>query len=190
MARIPRILALLAALFVTACACDCRKPDELGETRRVLAEGYSMLNKDSFTISSVRGLLYVKQESDDFDRYVTAVSEYGSQLHDDLQRLSKEYPAVRTDLDPLPVLEKRKRLATGWDKFKDVAPVTGKSGRAWERTLLISLVNGLNQERHLAEEMAKIEPNAQLQKWLREQEAAMTKFWEQGEALLEKRYYK
>jgi hypothetical protein len=185
-----RILILLAALFVTACACDCRKPDDLDGTRRVLAEGYSMLRKDSFTISSVRGLLYVKRETDEFDKYVTDVSAYGKNLHDDLQRLSREYPAVRIDLDPLPELEKRKRLATGWDKFKDVAPVTGKSGRAWERTLLISLVNGLNQERHLAEEMAKMEPNAQLQKWLREQEAAMTKFWELGEALLERRYYK
>ena len=185
-----RFLILAATLAMVSCATDCKKPDNLNEQRRVLAEGYSMLHHDTFTLSTVRGLLYVKEESDDFDKYVTAVSEYGGKLHGELEKLAKEYPAVRVDLDPLPEMEKRKRVATGWDKFKQIAPITGEKGRTWERTLLISLVNGMNQERHLCEEMAKEEPNAQLKRFMAEQQDAMTKYWERGEALLEKRYYK
>jgi hypothetical protein len=199
-----RLPVLSLTLALASCAswlspeCDCPRPEKPGEKsagstsdqRRMLNEGYSMLHKDAFTISSVRGLLYVKRESDEFDRYVTDVGEYGARLKDDLERLAKAFPAVRIDLQPLPEMERRKRLATGWDKFKDIAPVTGKSGKEWERTLLISLVNGLNQERHLCEEMGKEEPNAQLKKFLVEQQGAMTKLWERGEALLERRYYK
>jgi hypothetical protein len=198
------LCAALAASLVSCAAfapdCPCssgqkadvghsRAPD-LSQQRLILAEGYSMLHKDAFTISSVRGLLLVKQESDEFNKVVSEVAEYGGKLKEELERLAKAYPGVRIDLDPLPEMEKRKRFATGWDKFKDVAPVTGKSGKEWERILLISLTNGLNQERHLAEEMAKEEPNEQLKKFLLEQEAAMTKLWERGEALLERRYYK
>src|ERR1041384_2320802 len=185
-----RFLILAMVLAATACATDCKKPGNLSEQRRVLAEGYSMLHKDAFTLSAVRGLLYVKEESDAFDDYVTGVSKYGGELHDELERLAKDYPGVRVDLDPLPEMEKRKRLATGWDRFKEVAPVTGEKGRTWERTLLISLVNGLNQERHLCEEMAKEEPNAQLKKFMSDQQAALTRLWARGERLLEKRYYK
>jgi len=200
---IARALMVAASISIASCAslskpdCDCPRDKKvaseapgLSDQRKILAEGYSMLHKDAFTISAVRGLLYVKEESDEFDAYVTAVSKYGSDLHDELERLAKDYPGVRIDLQPLPEMEVRKRLATGWDRFKEVAPVTGKKGAAWERTVLISLVNGLNQERHLCEEMAKEEPNAQLKKFMTEQQEAMTKFWERGERLLEKRYYK
>jgi hypothetical protein len=194
------ILALTALL--TACAatqqsdCLCSRADkaaagkELTAQRRILAEGYSIMHRDATTISAVRALLYVKKESDEFDKIVTEVSEYGGQLKKDLERLSKEYPAVRLDLDPLPEMEKRKRFQTGVDRFFEIAPITGKSGPAWERTLLISLANGLNQERHLAEEMAKEEPNAQLKKFLTDTDATLTAYWKRADALLERRYFK
>src|SRR5262245_49906441 len=59
----------------------------LDQQRLILAEGYSMLHKDAFTISSVRALLAVKVESDEFDKTVTEVSEYGGKLKDELERL-------------------------------------------------------------------------------------------------------
>ncbi len=51
--------------------------------------------------------LYVKAESEAVDEAVTAVAEVGGQLKKDLERIAKDYPGVRIDLDPLPELEKR-----------------------------------------------------------------------------------
>ncbi len=204
MTHTTRFLILAVTALLTSCAaltpdCPCssgKKADDnrskthLPDQRLILAEGYSIMHKDAKTIGSVRALLYVKKESDAFDKIVTEVSEYGSHLKDELERLSKEYPAVQIDLDPLPEMEKRKRFATGLDRLFELAPITGKKGAEFERILLISLTNGLNQERHLAEEMAKEEPNAQLKKFLVDQQETMDKFWKRGEALLEKRYFK
>src|SRR5205085_12306361 len=98
-----RLLAAALIVSVAGCAswfhhdCPCssgekgevdhHKAPDLSRQRLILDEGYSMLRKDAFTISAVRALLYVKEESDEFDKTITAVSEYGGKLHDDLDRL-------------------------------------------------------------------------------------------------------
>jgi hypothetical protein len=191
------ILLSSCAAFAPDCPCssgkkadDNRSKTHMGDQRLILAEGYSIMHKDATTIGAVRTLLYVKKESDEFHKIVTEVSDYGSHLKEELERLSKDYPAVRVDLDPLPEMEKRKRFSTGLDRFFEIAPLTGKKGAEFERTLLISLANGLNQERHLAEAMAKEEPNEQLKKFLTDTDATLTAYWKRADALLERRYFK
>ena len=191
-------IALATALGACASAAptppavceDHASAPRLDAQRLMLAEGYSMLHKDAHTIGSVRLLLMVKKDSDDFDHTVTAITDYGQKLEKDLERIGKDYPGVRIDLDPLPEMEKRKRLATGFDRFFEIAPVTGKKGPAFERTLLISLAGGLNQERHLAEVMAKEEPDASLKKFLLDTQAAMDALYDRAQALLERKYFK
>lgn len=172
-----------------ACA-ELKRAPELSPQRLMLSEGYSMLAKDARTLGAAKLVLYVKFESDEFDRHVTAVSAFGKKLREDLEQIARDYPGVRIDLDPLPVLEKRKRLATGFDKFGDIAPVVGKSGPEFERVLLISLTNGLNQERHLVEEMADEEPDAGLKKFLLRTQVEMDRLYESSEQLLERSYYR
>ena len=149
-----------------------------------------MLRKDANTLATVHLLLYVKSEQDFFAQYVNEVSAYGKQLKDKLDELPAKFPALRVDLDPLPELEKRKRLATGIDKFIDIAPVIGKSGPQFERTLLISLSNGLNQERHLLQEMGKLEPDPALRQFLDREYTRMNTLYEQSETLLIRHYYR
>ena len=156
---------LLLTLLITSLTAGCAHVEEprdktatkapkLSKERQVLAEGYSMLYQDARKLDASDLILLVKAESDSMKKLVSSVSEMGEKLTKDLERVAKDYPGVRIDLDPLPEMEKRKRMAVGVTRAKEFAPVVGKGGREYERTVLLSFANGLNHERHLCKVMA------------------------------------
>ncbi len=199
-----RVLILLLAGLATGCAnleSVSKGPDlkaeaarakapELSKERLMLSEGYSMLYKDASSIGLSELILYVKAESEAMDKVVTAVAEFGGQLKKDLERIAKDYPGVRIDLDPLPEMEKRKRAAITKDRARYFAPVIGQGGREYERTVLIGFANGINHERHLCRVMAEAEPDAGLKKFLLETEKRYDSLYERVIALLDAEYFK
>ncbi|MEO8223596.1 MAG: hypothetical protein ABI661_02240 [Gammaproteobacteria bacterium] len=189
-------LVLLSAGCVTQQGKGNRSPasnpsaPELDHQRLILSEGYSILRNDAEGFSRAKLLLYFKVESDDFERVIAHVADFGTDLKAELARVDRDYPGVRTDLDPLPEMEKRKRMTTALDKVRENAPLVGNSGREYERTVLISISNGLNQERHLAGEISKEEPDAGLKKFMLGVKARMDALYAETEALLRKSYYR
>ena len=169
---------------------DRAKAPDLSKQRRVLSEGYSMLYQDAGILDFAELILYVKVESEAMNKVVTAVAEVGGQLKKDLERISKDYPGVRIDLDPLPEMEKRKRAAISKDRARYFAPVIGHGGREYERTVLIGYVNGINHERHLCQVMAEAEPDASLKKFLLDAEKRYDDLYDRITALLDKDYFK
>jgi hypothetical protein len=169
---------------------DRAKAPDLSKQRLVLSEGYSMLYKDASNLDLAEFILYVKVESEAMDKVVTAVAEVGGQLKKDLERIAKDYPGVRIDLDPLPEMEKRKRAAISKDRTRYFAPVIGHGGREYERTVLIAYANGINHERHLCQVMAEAEPDASLKKFLLDAEKRYDGLYDRVTALLEKDYFK
>jgi len=162
----------------------------LSKQRLMLSEGYSMLYKDASNLDLAELILYVKVESEAMDKVVTAVAEVGGQLKKDLERIAKDYPGVRIDLDPLPEMEKRKRAALAKDRARYFAPVIGHGGREYERTVLIGYANGINHERHLCQVMAEAEPEVSLKKFLLDAEKRYDGVYDRVTALLDKEYFK
>ncbi|HTU64734.1 MAG TPA: hypothetical protein VMF52_02185 [Steroidobacteraceae bacterium] len=195
---------IVAASLITGCATSKTapkqpaarpeaapaKPQSLGKQRQMLSEGYSMLYHDAGTLDLSELILYVKLESDSMHAVVTAISSYGDELKKDLEKIARDYPGVRIDLQPLPEIELRKRKAIAKDRMKDFAPVVGKGGREYERTILLSFANGLNHERHLCAVMADAEPDANLKKFLLDSEKRFDGLYERVTGLLEKDYFK
>lgn len=171
-------------------ATERTKAPELTRQRLELSEGYSMLYRDAGTLDLSKLILHVKAESDAMKAFVTDVSEAGDDLKKDLERIAKDYPGVRIDLDPLPEMEKRKRTAVAKDRAKYFAPVVGRGGREYERTVLLSFANGLNHERHLCQVLAEAEPDAGLKKFLLGAEKRYDGLYDRVTALLEKEYFK
>ena len=169
---------------------DRAKAPELSKQRLVLSEGYSMLYKDASNLDAAELILYVKAESEATHKIVAAVAEVGGQLKKDLERIAKDYPGVRIDLDPLPEMEKRKRDAISKDRARYFAPIIGHGGREYERTVLIAYANGINHERHLCQVMAEAEPDAGLKKFLLDAEKSYDGLYDRITALLEKDYFK
>ena len=170
-------------------ADHARAPD-LSKQRLMLSEGYSMLYKDASNFDLSELILFVKVESEAIDKVVTAVAEVGGQLKKDLERIAKDYPGVRIDLDPLPEMEKRKRAAISKDRARYFAPIIGHGGREYERKVLIGYANGINHERHLCQVMAEAEPDASLKKFLLDTEKRYDSLYDRVTALLDKEYFK
>jgi hypothetical protein len=163
---------------------------KLSQERLMLSEGYSILYRDAGNFDLAKLILYVKSESDAVEKVVKEVAEFGDQLKKDLERIAKDYPGVRIDLDPLPEMEKRKRTAISVGRAKYFAPIVGKGGREYERTVLIGYSNGLNHERHLCKVMAEAEPDAGLKKFLLDTEKRYEVLYERVMTLLENEYFK
>jgi hypothetical protein len=157
--------------------------------RRMLSEGYSLLYHDARSFDRSEWILYGKLESDAVDALVTAVATLGGELEAELERIDRDYPGVRIDLDPLPEMEKRKRWAIGKDRAIDFAPGFGRGGREYERTVLIGLVNGINHERHLCQVMAEAEPDAGLKRFLLDARARFDRLHDRIAAHLEAEYF-
>jgi len=171
-------------------AANRAKAPELNKQRLVLSEGYSMLYKDASNLDLSELILYVKVESDAVGKIVSAVAEVGGQLKKDLERIARDYPGVRIDLDPLPEMEKRKRAAITKDRARYFAPIIGHGGREYERTVLIGYANGINHERHLCQVLAEAEPDAGLKKFLLDAQKRYDGLYDRVTALLEEDYFK
>ncbi len=165
------------------------KAPTLSKERQVLSEGYSIMYRDAGKFDASELVLLVKAESDAMKKLVSSVAEMGDGLKKDLERIARDYPGVRIDLDPLPEMEKRKRLAVGMTRAKEFAPIVGKGGREYERTVMLSFSNGLNHERHLCRVMAEAETDAGLKKFLLETEKKYDALFESAMTLLEKEYF-
>ena len=169
---------------------DHARAPELNKQRLMLSEGYSLLYRDASNLDLAELILYVKAESEAMNKVVTAVAEVGGLMKKDLERIAKDYPGVRIDLDPLPEMEKRKRAAITKDRARYFAPIVGHGGREYERTVLLGYVNGINHERHLCRVMAEAEPDASLKKFLLDAEKRYDGLYDRVVALLEKDYFK
>lgn len=149
-----------------------------------------MLYADAGKLDLAELILYVKEESQAVEDIVENVGQFANELKKELERIAKDYPGVRIDLDPLPEMEKRKRVAIAKDRAAYFAPVVGHGGREFERTVLIGYVNGLNHERHLAQVMAEEESDPNLKKFLLATEKRYGEFYDRIAKLLDKEYFK
>jgi hypothetical protein len=188
--RAPPAFFLLLLVAFAAAGADHDKSPENDKQRLMLNEGYSMLHSDASKIELMDLTLYVKTQSDEVDKLVTAASDFAGKTEHGLERVAKDYPGVRIDLDPLPEMEKRKRYAIAKDRAVEFAPIIGHGGREYERTILIALSNGINHERHLCQVMAEAEPDASLKKFLLDAEKRYDDLYDRITALLEKEYFK
>jgi len=187
------VFTLMLAGLAAGCASlgtAREKPLNLSQQRLLLSEGYSILYEDASNLDLVGLILYFKAESDEVDELVTALGEFGGELKLDLERIARDYPGVRIDLDPLPEMEKRKRFAIATGRAKYFAPLIGRGGREYERTVLLSFSNGVNHERHLCQVMAEEEPDAGLKKFLLDTEKRYSDLYDRIQELLENEYFK
>jgi hypothetical protein len=106
-----------------------------------------------------------------------------------MQRLSKQYPAMRIDVAAMSEIEGDERKAIGTDLAKDFAPLTGKTGIEFEREALLMFYNGLNEQRHLTGVMVGLETNPALRNFLETTKAELEARYAKVGALLNRRYF-
>jgi len=106
-----------------------------------------------------------------------------------MQRLSKQFPAMRIDVTAMSEIESNERKAIGTDMAKDFAPVIGKTGLEFEREALLMFYNMLNEQRHLTGVMVELETDPALRKFLETTKAELEARYAKVGALLNRRYF-
>jgi hypothetical protein len=114
---------------------------------------------------------------------------YYQQLADSMQKLSKQYPAMRIDVEPMSQIEGDARKAIGIDQAKDMAPLAGKNGIGFEREALLMFYNALNEQRHLTGVMVGMESSPALKQFLESTHAQLDERYAKVGALLNRRYF-
>ena len=155
-----------------------------------LNQGYSLMHATTSGLRLADKILLVKFESDRTHKVVTDISDIMAELTTQLEALPRRYPSLRIDLKPLPEIEERKQAAANKERVLSFAPMVGRTGPDFERTLLLTLSGGLNQLRFLAQVMAEQERNADRQKFLQSAQQRTLSLYMETLKLLNEAYYK
>jgi predicted small lipoprotein YifL len=182
------------ALLLTLAACsqlsDTRKPPpDKNAPRAQLSIGYSLLYQEADGIPKLKWLLMFKEKPEEMARVTNDLVSYYQQLADTMQKLSKQYPAMRIDVAAMSEIEGDERKAIGADMAKDFVPLTGKTGIEFEREALLMFYDGLNEQRHLVAVMVGLETDPALKKFLETTKAQLDERHAQVGALLNRRYF-
>ena len=187
-----RVVAMALSLILTACShlSNARKPAPDKSTPRAqLSIGYSMLYREADGIPKLNWIFIFKEKPEEMARITNDLVGYYQQLADTLQRLSKQYPAMRIDVPAMSQIEAAERKAIGEDLAKDFAPLVGKTGVKFEREALLMFYNTLNEQRHLTGVMAGLETDPGLKKFLEATHAQLEERYARVGTLLDRRYF-
>src|ERR1700686_5066821 len=127
------------ALLLTLAACSQssdsgKPPSDKNAPRAQLSIGYSLLYQEADGIPKLKWIFMFKDKPEEMGRVTNDLVGYYQQLADTMQRLSKQYPAMRIDVAAMSEIEGDERKAIGTDLAKDFAPLTGKTGSNSLRT--------------------------------------------------------
>ena len=181
-------------LLLTLVACsqlsDTRKPTpDKNAPRAQLSIGYSLLYQEADGIPKLKWIFMFKDKPEEMGRVTNDLVSYYQQLADTMQRLSKQYPAMRIDVAAMSEIEGDERKAIGAVLAKDFAPLIGKTGVEFEREALLMFYNSLNEQRHLTGVMVGLETDAALRKFLETTNAQLEARYAKVGALLNRRYF-
>lgn len=192
--RSTAIRLVAAAVLLTLAACsqwgDTRKPPpEKNAPRAQLSIGYSLLYQEADGIPKLKWIFIFKDKPEEMGQVTNDLVGYYPQLADTMQRLSKQYPAMRIDVAAMSKIEGDERKAIGADLAKDFAPLIGRTGVEFEREALLMFYNTLNEQRHLAGVMVELETAPELRKFLETTKAQLEARYAKVGALLNRRYF-
>ena len=191
--NLPYLLIVFAFITFSSYAYS-ESPDKHSDTGDpqidMLNDGYSLLYGNVSGLEIVDKILYVKIANDETRTIVDAISDYSAELSEELEMLSEDYPSIRIDLDPLPEVEKAKQAAAQKERVLSFAPIVGRTGPNFERTLLLTLSGGLNQLRFLCQVIAEEETNDQRQELVLAAGERFKELYLDTLKLLNEEYYK
>ena len=182
------------ALLLTLAACsqlsDTRRPPpDKNAPRAQLSIGYSLLYQEADGIPKLKWIFMFKDKPEEMGRVTNELVSYYQQLAETMQRLSKQYPAMRIDVPAMSEIEGDERKAIGTDTAKDFAPLIGKTGVEFEREALLMFYNALNEQRHLTGVMVGLETDPALRKFLETTKAQLDAHYAKVGALLNRHYF-
>ncbi len=157
--------------------------------RKQLSIGYSLIYQEAEALPKLKWILVFKSQPEEMGRITNDLLAFYAKLADTMEKLSKRYPAMRIDVAPMSDIESEARKSLGEDLAKDLAPIVGNSGVKFEREALLAFYDALNEQRHLAGVMLRLESNPALKKFLETTKGQLDERYTKVGALLDRRYF-
>lgn len=118
--------------------------------------GYTLLYGFVATQKNSDKLLIIKRVSPEVKQMIEDIAKATGQMDEELKMFAKEDPAIELDRRVLPFIEARQRESASAERGKQFLE---KSGKDFERLLLLTQSGVLTTERHLARVMRDSEQN-------------------------------
>lgn len=176
-------VALLGAATATAV-------DERALTQQDLNHGYAQVHAGLKQLGRGGKLLLVKRESDAVDEVITGVAGTMDELAEALAELDRDDGKLRLDDDGEAAIERLQDKAIMADRFATMKPMSGKTGRAFERELLLSYLSGLHQLRFLASTLDEQDADRRRSAYLAKAVGAIDRARDDVQELLERDYFR
>jgi len=150
MSLLKLLSVLIFATLLPLATCAAHQPDQCEQDANhpqiaILNHGYAMLYNKAQELAKIHNVLRVKVQSKDTANVIDALSNYGHTLSKQLKNLVKRYPALSLKDTGLPLVEKKKRSALSHYYLKKMAPLAGRTGKDFDRTILETQREELNQ---------------------------------------------
>jgi hypothetical protein len=188
---LPSLLLIAAAASASSHAGQPSPdaPTDKSDPRAQLSIGYSLLYQEADGIPKLKWLLLFKDKPEAMSKLTDGLVSYYQQLAETMEKLSKQFPAMRIDVTPMSEIEGAERKAIGEDMAHDFAPIIGKTGVKFQREALLMFYNALNEQRHLVGVMVGLETDPALKMFLVTTKAQLDARYAKFGALLDHRYF-
>jgi hypothetical protein len=190
------VLIVSLALLSLPCVSVGAPQNESGQTKAsshtitILNHGYAMLNNKAKELSNIHNLLRVKVQTKAVGDIMDELSQYGDKMQKQLKGMTKRYPSLSLEHTGLPEIEVKKRKAVSDYFLKKMLPLVGRTGRAFDRTILQTQLQILNQTRFYVRELIDEEHNQNRKHMLKGMKKHLDHLYKQVFDLLNKEYYR
>ncbi len=160
-------LTLFAATLLLGAALGCAGTPAQRPAREApasLGHGYALLHEILGQERQVSKVLIIKEERDELQKVIDAISKTCGAAYDRLEELAEENPRLDLSDTGLPVQETRTRKAIA-DARRD--QLLAASGREFELDLLLTQNEALVYSSHLTDTLARSESDPERLEFLR-----------------------
>jgi hypothetical protein len=185
-----RALAFIAALVLGGCglAGGGARPttNEAALDPDSVFVGYTLMYEFVSTQKASDKLLLIKRESDEVEAMINEISAVARDIEAQLKRIADAEPRIRLEAPVLPLMERKQRESARAERLKDFL---GKSGKEFERLLLLTQAGSLTAERHIARAMREAETDPERKAFWEQTARRFDELYAKLVRLLEERYY-
>ncbi len=187
-----KITLLLLAFFVSSSAAFAKdsKKNELSEDQKQLNYGYAIIYKAFDQLQWADTIVGLKINSEPLTEAVKDLEDISKTFQKKFDDLKKDYPDLRFDETGRPKVLEIKSKEQGKDRIKTFLPIVGKTGPDFERNFLLFLSGSLNELHYLSKNLAEMEPNEGLKKFLGEIESETKRVDNRMQKILNKKFFK
>lgn len=159
------------------------------QLQQELNHGYALLYELVSGLQHADELLLVKVTSDEVKAITDDVAEAMTDTMETLEGMAESDTPFGLEDTGTPRFERETRRAMGDDRVESFAPIVGKTGEDFERTLLLTQAGNLKVMRQLTELLAGAETTDDRKRLLADANARLGALYERVEELLYNQYY-